>query len=208
MEDVADEPSSGLDRPAAVRVSGAAVDQQQPQASERCVEVVWWRELFSARVGPNGCGVGWALADGSAAGQTRLVTHHQWLSAGTIETQLGPVLTAQLGLRVTLRPAAAVEPNPVVRLARAGRHLVDTEMTLEYGIDVVGGVVAELRGRGMWGMVAIERHLIAPVRLSVAEWAEAALASFSAADPGDLLEDGWEQVGLGRWQLLAVQSGS
>lgn len=97
-----------------------------------------------------------------------------------------------------------VEPNPVVRLAQAGHRILDADLTLMYGLSVVGGVAAELRGRGVWGTVAFERHLSRPVRLSVA-WAEGALDDFATATDWVLLEDGWQQIGPGCWQLIAIQ---
>ena len=156
---------------------------------------------------PRRYGVGWACRDGSAAGSVALTTPHAWLDSATIEAKLGPVLTARLGSPVTLASAAAGESNPVVRLAMAGHRVVDSDLALNYGLDVVGAVVAELRGRGVWALVVVDRYLSTPVRLSVAHWAEAALDSFRLASESDWLDDGWHQVATGRWQLLASQVG-
>lgn len=171
------------------------------------VTVVWWRDSTANTEVPKAYGLGWARADGTDAGTLALAGPHSWLSAASIQDELANVLRSRLEGPVELRPAQESEPNPVVRLARAGHRVVDVDLWSLYGLEVVGGVTAELRGRGLQATLVVEQHLSAPVRLSVAEWAEQALESFRTASEASLAEDGWHQVSAGRWQLLARQSG-
>lgn len=209
-----DEDSDGSTSDTSEKTHGAAHDlgearEQVQQVSKVApsTHAVWWRDRTAGTEVPRTYGVGWACKDGSAAGSVALTTPHAWLDSATIEAKLGPVLTARLGSPVTLTPAAAGESNPIVRLAMAGHRVVDSDLALNYGLDVVGAVVAELRGRGVWALVGIDRYLSTPVRLSVAHWAEAALDSFRLASESDWLDDGWQQVATSRWQLLASQVG-
>lgn len=169
------------------------------------VLVVWWRDATASTEVPKAYGVGWARADGTNAGTLALASPHSWLSAATIQDELAEVLRSRLEGPVELRPAQDDEPNAVVRLVRAGHQVVDVDLWSLYGLEVVGGVTAELRG--LQATLAVEQHLSAAVRLSVAEWAEQALDSFRRASEASLIEDGWHQVSAGRWQLLVRQSG-
>lgn len=167
------------------------------------VEVLWWRDAQANSDVPRTYGVGWALVDGTAAGLVSLPTPHAWLDATAIEAGIRPALTAALG-PVSLAPATG-QHNAVADLAQAGHRIGHADLSLTYGLDVVGGVSAELRGRGASGTVVFDRALSTPVRMAVARWAADALNSFRHAQEVDLLDGGWRLVSDGRWQLMAYQ---
>lgn len=167
------------------------------------VSVLWWRDARAGSEVPRSYGVGWMCADGSVTGLAALTTPHAWLDAATIEAGIQPVLTAELG-PVSLAPAAG-QTSPIVDLAVAGHRLHHADLALTYGVDVVGGVVAELRGRGVQATVVFDRTLSTPLRLAVACWAVDALHSFRHSSEGDLLDQGWHPLRNTSWQLLASQ---
>lgn len=167
------------------------------------MEVLWWRDGRASSDVPRTYGVGWASVDGAEAGLLSLPTPHLWLDAAAIEAGIRPALTAALG-PVSLAPGAG-RRNAVADLAQAGYRIGHADLSLTHGLDVVGGVSAELRGRGVRGTVVFDRALSTPVRMAVARWAADALNAFRHAPESDLLDEGWQPTSNDRWQLMAYQ---
>lgn len=120
------------------------------------MSVLWWRDGRPRPEVPQTYGVGWVCSDGSATGMVALMAPHAWLDAATIEARIRPVLTTEFG-PVAPAPAAG-QTSPIVDLAVAGHRLRHADLALTYGVEVVGGVAAKLRGRGVVATVGPRPH--------------------------------------------------
>lgn len=138
-----------------------------------------------------------------------VVSPHLRLGKDQIERELLAVLTTELGHQVRVVPAADCpgELDPETRLAVAGHTVSDGDFASTFGLDVIGGVSAQLLGRGVSARVVVEATLSTPIRVAVLDWAETAIAQFVECSGEELLGSGWRQLTSTRWQLLAIQSG-
>lgn len=170
--------------------------------------VVWWRQADARSGSARTHHIGWSLPD-QRRGTVALVSSHLWLDKSVVEAELTKVLTDQL--RRPFRVARASECvellDPATRLTVAGHEVSCVDLLSTYGLDVVAGVTAELRGRGVFAHVLHEVTLSRPTRNAALEWAETAIDHFHESGRGELVTAGWQQITYTRWQLLAVQSG-
>lgn len=170
--------------------------------------VVWWRQAGTTSGSPRTHRIGWSIPD-ERHGTVTLVSPHLWLDKSVVEAQLSTVLTGQL--RRPFRIARASECvellDPATRLAVAGHEVSAVDLWSTYGLDVVAGVTAELRGRGVFAHVVLETTLSQSTRNAALEWAETAIEHFADSEHERLVGAGWQQMTYTRWQLLCVQSG-
>lgn len=176
--------------------------------------VLWWprRHISGVEVGTRVHRFGWTAPGFDRTGTLTIPTTRPWLDRPTIEAELTTQITELLApelrdTEVVLVPAGEhlTDLDPAIRLQVGGAdvHLVD--LTGPYGLDVIAGVVAELRGRDVWSQVFLETTTAGATRTAAAHWAEHALEQFTHAGPGQLLDHGWTQTSLSRWQLLGRQ---
>lgn len=181
--------------------------------------VLWWprRPDAGVEVGTRVHRFGWTAPGLDRTGTLTIPTTRPWLDRPTIETELTTQLTELLAAELQALQSADTELvlvpagehltdlDPVIRLQVGGAdvHLVD--LTASYGLEVIAGVVAELRGRDVWSQVFLETSTAGATRTAAARWAEHALEQFAHASPGQLLDHGWTQTQLSRWQLLGRQ---
>ena len=172
------------------------------------ISVVWWRDLSPARQVQRSHRVGWSVLGDGRQGVMPLVSSHLRLDRATIERGLCEVLKAEFGVEVRVMPASDCvdQLDPATRLAVAGHTMSDADLASTFGLDIIGGVTAELLGRGLAARVVVEATLSAPIRHAVLNWAEAAIDQFVHCDSDELRDNGWQQLTPTRWQLLAVQA--
>ncbi len=176
-------------------------------ASPAEVHVVWWRGPARVEV-PRIHDVGWSTSDGARHGAVSVSSPHLRLDPATITSYLQTALATQLGRPVHAEPLAVANPDvsSQVHLLAAGHRLSDADLLGCYGLDVIAGVTAQHRGRGIAATVLLEQTLRLAVREAAARWAQAALEQFSEATVDTLRTRGWQQLTSDRWQLLAHQT--
>jgi len=167
--------------------------------------VVWWRHRPVMEV-PLRHRIGWCTQSGRPHGQLVITSHHLRLDRRQIETALAAELARHSPTAPRLLPAHQVGDLSVEAQLRVnGHHITDTDLTTDYGLDVVGGITAVLLGRGVDATIVLDAELSDPVRDATVHAAADMLADFADATPTMLYETGWARTPTDRWELLLTQ---
>ena len=170
---------------------------------------MWWREARPVVEVPRRHAIGWCHVTGQPHGRLEIPSPHFRLDRRQIETALAAHLADQHPASGPphVIPAYLVEDQLTIgaRLQVAGHRIVERDLVTAYGLQVVGGVIATLLGRGVDATIVCDRALSRPVREATLRTAADAIALFREAGPAELFETGWERAGEHGWQLLLSQ---
>lgn len=187
---------------------------QQTHTDGLIETVIWWKNRLvqTRETGLRRHDFGWLVPESDYHGTVIIESQRTWLDRTTtaqlLRDRLNKVRPA--GFRLVALDEAA-QPNqldqldPVSRLRIAGVGVHMRDLCGRYGTDAIAGVVAEHRSRTVWSQAVIERTAVGPTREAAAAWAEQAIGQFGRASTADLIEAGWAQFAVGRWQLICRQ---
>lgn len=153
--------------------------------------------------------IGWVDTTGQPHGTIDIPSHHLRLDNHTIETTLADHLVPEhyptLPTLLTAHQLPPKELNDEVRLIIDGHTISEVDLLTRCGLNVVGGISAQLLGRGPQATILLEQTLSRPVRTAVLTTARHHLTRFATAKPSELFNSGWQPQPDDRWQLILTQ---
>ena len=153
--------------------------------------------------------IGWCHVTGQPHGRLEIPSPHFRLDRRQIETALTAHLADahEFATPPAITPAYLVEDELTIgaRLRVTGHRIVERDLVTVYGLQIVGGVIATLLGKGAAATIVCDQALSHPVREATLHAAADALTQFQSAAPAELYEAGWERAGEHGWQLLLGQ---
>ena len=163
--------------------------------------IVWWRDpLLNADVRKTDTAFGGPAQQGLPTAISR--SHHRICDSN--QNQILDALTAHLSSLFNPIPTIRRHDDPDVplgsetKLRIAGHRIAVVDLHTTYGLDIVGGVSAQLRGRGCHAVIAIDQNLNFPVRAAIMKVAHTELATFTDLPPETLSARGWQFNGVDR----------